>query len=144
MAVDRVKRREALLRAARDVFVGKGYHDAKVEDICARADVAKGTFYLYFPDKRSIFSELVDSVFTRIGTAILKVDTGADIESQVRHNVRAVIAVFSEDPALTRIMLSYAGGLDPAFVEKLRSFYEGLRTLLATALADGQEMGIVK
>ena len=56
MAVDRVKRREALLRAARDVFVTKGYHDAKVEDICARADVAKGTFYLYFPDKRSIFS----------------------------------------------------------------------------------------
>jgi len=143
MVVDRVRRREALLRAARDVFVTKGYHDAKIDDIVARAEIAKGTFYLYFPDKRSVFSELVDGVFARIGAAILKVDTGGDIESQVRHNMRAVIAVLTEDPALTRILLSYASGLDAAFVEKLRSFYEGVRTLLAGALAEGQEMGIV-
>jgi AcrR family transcriptional regulator len=141
--IDRVKRREALLRAARDVFVSKGYHDAHVDDIVTRAQVAKGTFYLYFPDKRSIFSELVDGVFTRMGAAIIQVDIAGDIESQVRHNMRAIIAVLTEDPALTRILLSYASGLDAAFVEKLRSFYEGVRALMAQALEDGQRMGIV-
>ncbi|MHB8875789.1 MAG: TetR/AcrR family transcriptional regulator [Myxococcaceae bacterium] len=141
--IDRVKRREALLQAARDVFVSKGYHDARVDDIVVRADVAKGTFYLYFQDKRSIFSELVDGVFARIGAAIIQVDTSADIESQVRHNMRAVIAVLTEDPALTRILLSYASGLDAAFVEKLRSFYEGVRVLFAQALTEGQHLGLV-
>ncbi len=141
--VDKAKRREVLLKAARDVFVTRGYHDARVDDIAEAAKVAKGTFYLYFHDKRSVFSELVDGAFARIGAAILEVDPGADIEAQVRHNMRAVIAVLTEDPALTRILLSYAAGLDAAFAEKLRSFYEGVRALFAKALEEGQALGIV-
>ena len=56
----REKTREKLLTAARHVFVEKGYHDAKIDDIAERAGVGKGTFYLYFKDKRAVFAELVD------------------------------------------------------------------------------------
>lgn len=141
--MDKAERRQELLRAARDVFATKGYHDAKIDDIVALAKVAKGTFYLYFPDKRSVFSDLVDLLFQRLGAAILKVDTGADVEVQIKHNIRAIVAVLLDDPALTRILLSYAAGPDPAFVMKIRSFYAGVRTLLEQSLAEGQALGIV-
>src|SRR6185312_10896655 len=85
MATSKAERRQALLKAARDVFATKGYHDAKVDDIVALAEVAKGTFYLYFPDKRSIFSELVDTLFHRLGAAILQVDPAGDVDAQVKH-----------------------------------------------------------
>jgi AcrR family transcriptional regulator len=137
------ERRQELLRAARDVFATKGYHDAKIDDIVARAKVAKGTFYLYFPDKRSIFVELVDGLFGRLGAAILKVDVQSDVEGQVKHNIRAIVAVLLDDPALTKILLSYAAGLDPAFVETVRSFYDGVKALLEASLAEGQGLGIV-
>src|SRR5436190_22459456 len=126
--MNKSERRQALLRAARDVFATKGYHDAKVDDIVALAKVAKGTFYLYFPDKRSVFSELVDLLFHRLGAAILRVDTQSDVEAQVKHNIRAIVAVLLDDPALTRILLSYAAGLDPGFMTKFRSFYDGVWT----------------
>jgi AcrR family transcriptional regulator len=141
--VDKTERRIELLRAARDVFAIKGYHDAKVDDIVGRAKVAKGTFYLYFKDKRSVFAELVDSFFTRIGAAILTVDTSADVESQVKHNIRAIVAVLLDDPLLAQILLSYAAGLDPAFITKIQSFYDGVKTLLTESLAEGQRLGIV-
>ncbi len=141
--MDRTERRQQLLHAARDVFATKGYHDAKVDDIVAAARVAKGTFYLYFPDKRSVLAELVDSLFARLGLAILTVDPGADVEAQVKHNIRAIIAVLLEDPALTRILMSYAAGLDPGFVSKVRSFYDGVKTLLTASLAEGQRLDIV-
>src|SRR4051812_3751793 len=141
--MDKAERRQELLRAARDVFATKGYHDAKVDDIVAIAKVAKGTFYLYFPDKRSVFSELVDLLFQRLGAAILRVDTQGDVEAQVKHNIRAIVAVLLDDPALTRILLSYAAGLDPGFMTKIRSFYDGVRTLLEHSLAEGQRLGIV-
>lgn len=141
--VDKSARRHELLRAARDVFATKGYHDAKIDDIVKQANVAKGTFYLYFRDKRSVFSELVDGLFTRLGAAILHVDTTLGVESQVKHNIRAIVAVFLDDPALTRILLSYAAGLDPAFVAKIRDFYDGARKLLRSALEEGQRMGII-
>ena len=128
--MDRTERRLQLLRAARDVFATKGYHDAKVDDIVALAKVAKGTFYLYFADKRSIFVELVGTLFQRIGAAVLKVDPRSDVEEQVKHNIRAIVAALLDDPALTKILFSYAAGLDPAFVTAIRSFYDGSKAML--------------
>src|SRR5438046_2663756 len=104
--------RDALLAAARDVFARKGYHVAKVEDIAQAARVAKGTVYLHFKDKRAVFAELVDGIFERLRAAIVAVDVRANVEAQVRHNIRAVLAVLMDEPALTRILLSYAEGLD--------------------------------
>jgi AcrR family transcriptional regulator len=141
--MDKTERRLALLRAARDVFATKGYHDAKVDDIVHAAQVAKGTFYLYFPDKRSVFSELVDVLFKRLGAAILKVDPASDVDAQIKHNIRATVAVLLDDPALTTILLSYATGMDPAFVTKIRSFYDGVKAILSGSLAEGQRLGIV-
>jgi AcrR family transcriptional regulator len=143
MAMDKSERRIELLRAARDVFATKGYHAAKVDDIVARASVAKGTFYLYFRDKRSVFVELVDGLFSRLGAAILTVDPGGDIEAQIKHNIRGIVAVLLDDPALTHLLLSFAPGLDPAFAEKLQSFYDGVKTLLRVSLDEGQRIGIV-
>jgi AcrR family transcriptional regulator len=141
--VDKTARRQELLRAAREVFATKGYHDAKIDDIVAAAKVAKGTFYLYFKDKRSIFSELVDGFFMRIGGAILKVHADVDVEAQVKHNIRAIVAVLLDDPHLAQILLSYAAGLDAAFVAKIKSFYDGTKMMLREALAEGQRLGII-
>ena len=142
-AMDKTERRLELLRAAQDVFSTKGYHAAKIEDIVTKAGVAKGTFYLYFPDKRSVFVELVDGLFSKLGAAILKVDPHADIEAQVKHNIRGIVAVLLDDPALTQLLLSFAPGLDPAFATKLQSFYDGVKQLLKLSLDEGQRIGLV-
>lgn len=142
-AIDKASRRQELLRAARDVFATKGFHDAKVDDICAVAGIAKGTFYLYFPDKRSVFAELVDSLFARLGQAIHTVDTKGDVAEEVKANIRAVIGVLVEDPKLTQILMSFAVGLDPEFSAKIDSFYEGSKAMMTESLRFGQRLGIV-
>ncbi len=48
-------RRDALLRAAVRVFGEHGFDCATMEEIARRADVAKGTTYLYYPSKQSIY-----------------------------------------------------------------------------------------
>lgn len=137
------ERRQELLNAASKVFASKGFHDAKVGDIAAAAKVAKGTVYLYFPDKRTIFVELIDSVFVRLGAAILRVDTDGDVVAQVKHNIRAVLSVLVDDPDTMRMLFSHARGLDPAFAAKIDSFYGGLKSMLSESLAEGQQLGIV-
>jgi AcrR family transcriptional regulator len=52
---------EAILAAALDVFVEKGFSDARLEDVAARAGVAKGTIYLYVASKEALFEALVHS-----------------------------------------------------------------------------------
>ena len=136
-------RREELLAAARKVFAEKGYHEAKVRDIAAAAGVAKGTVYLYFPDKRSLFSELIDNLFMRLSAAILRVDTGGDVEAQIKHNLRAILSVLVDDPDTMNMLFAHAAGVDPAFSAKIESLYQGLKTLLTESLEEGQELGIV-
>lgn len=50
-----------IIEAALKVFVEKGFHAAKVEDIARVAGVTKGTPYLYFRDKEDIFRAVVQS-----------------------------------------------------------------------------------
>jgi AcrR family transcriptional regulator len=140
---DKAQRRKALLEAARDVFSSKGYHEARIDDIAAAARVAKGTFYLYFPDKRTVFVELVDSLFARLATAILLVDIAGDVGGQVKHNIRAIIAVLLDDPSVTKLLLSFTAVPDQKYMQKIRSFYATAKHMLATALKNGQNMGIV-
>lgn len=51
--------RQRLLDAAEEVFGTKGFERASIVDVTRGAGVAQGTFYVYFTDKRAIFTELV-------------------------------------------------------------------------------------
>ena len=52
-------RREAILAAALAEFSERGFAAARLDDVARRAGVAKGTIYLYFRDKESLFQELI-------------------------------------------------------------------------------------
>jgi len=51
--------RRAIYDAAMELFAERSFDAVRVEDICARADVAKATFFLHFPTKASLLFEAV-------------------------------------------------------------------------------------
>src|SRR5450631_31866 len=57
-------RREAILTAALDEFSARGFEAARLDDVAKRAGVAKGTIYLYFRDKETLFQELIRAMLT--------------------------------------------------------------------------------
>ena len=57
-------RREAILSAALDEFSSSGFEAARLDDVAKRAGIAKGTIYLYFRDKESLFQELLRAMLT--------------------------------------------------------------------------------
>src|SRR5262245_6994509 len=59
-------RRQAILDAALTVFAAQGFEAARLDDVAARAGVAKGTLYLYFKDKEALFEEVVRSAISPI------------------------------------------------------------------------------
>ena len=65
-----IRTRARLLAAAEDVFGEHGYERASVTAITQAADVAQGTFYVYFPSKHAIFVELVKDFAVRVRHAL--------------------------------------------------------------------------
>ena len=80
-------RRGELLAAARRVFGAKGFDQATMDAIAEEAGVAKGTIYLYYPSKQSIY----DATFAA-GTAELTQLTDARV--QAAPTTKAAIAAF--------------------------------------------------
>ena len=64
------ERRRTILAAALDEFSARGFAATRLEDVAQRAGVAKGTIYLYFRDKESLFQELVRAMLTPLAGAI--------------------------------------------------------------------------
>ena len=145
--MDRAERRQRILECAQAVFAEKGYHRASISDIIARAGVARGTFYLYFKSKRAIFDQLLDAVLEMIDARIVRVDVSggpARVLRELHANLSGVLDVLVNRPAVARILLHEAVGLDPGFDEKQRQFYSALLTLISESLELGQQMGLIR
>lgn len=59
---ERRERIDRILRAARSVFLEKGYHGAAVRDIAAESDLSTGAIYFYFKGKDDIYGRLCEEV----------------------------------------------------------------------------------
>jgi len=60
------QRRQAILEAAIDVFSSDGFATARLDDVAAKAGVAKGTIYLFFKDKEDLFEQILLSALSPV------------------------------------------------------------------------------
>lgn len=97
--------RRALLSAAEEVFGEAGYTGASVAEIVRRAGVAQGTFYVYFPDKKAAFEELVrvlnHDMRRHLSAAIDGMDNRVEME---RAGFEAFFSWVSEHRALYKLV----------------------------------------
>lgn len=56
--LQKAKKKLHLIQAAYECFSEKGIHKSSIDEIVNKANVAKGTFYLYFKDKKDLFEQL--------------------------------------------------------------------------------------
>lgn len=101
-----------LLRAAAQVFSGRGYAATTTNHIAARAGVSIGSLYEYFPSKDALLVALLEEHLTE-GDAILNqvwsgIDTCSDVSEVVRRFARAMIDLHARDRALHRLLLEEA------------------------------------
>ena len=54
--------RQAVARAALELFIEQGYRGTPMSDVAERAGVAKGTVYRYFADKQALFAGVISDV----------------------------------------------------------------------------------
>ena len=138
-------RREAILSAALDEFSLRGFEAARLDDVAKRAGVAKGTIYLYFRDKESLFQELIRAMLTPlIGTieALGAVDVPMSVltEQIVELFVREIYETRRKD--VIRLMIS-EGRRFPKLAEfyyheVLSRIIAAVRALLRRAAARGE------
>jgi AcrR family transcriptional regulator len=146
-SMERQERRAQVLRHAKRIFARKGYHRTNVADILSRAGIARGTFYLYFQNKKDLFEELLEQVVTELTRKIERLRVGpehADPVDQLRANLARVLSYVLAERELTDILLNHSTGFDRELDEKIQNFYDRIAAMIQRSLDLGIQMNLVR
>jgi len=133
--------RQRLLEAAEAVFGERGYEHASVAEITQRAGVAQGTFYVYFPDKLTVFVKLVDDLGDRLRAEIRQGLQGLTDRIDVeREGFRSFFKFVARHRALYRIVRQ-AEFVDRAVFER---YYRRMGDAYAKGLKAAAEKGQIE
>lgn len=133
--------RQRLLEAAEQVFGERGYEHASVAEITQRAGVAQGTFYVYFPDKLTVFVKLVDDLGDRLRAEIRKGIAGLKERLDVeREGFRAFFRFVARHRSLYRIVRQAEFVDQDAF----RRYYRRMGDAYAKGLQQASDLGQIE
>jgi AcrR family transcriptional regulator len=93
------ERRQAIIDAALDEFIARGFTATRLDDVAKRAGVAKGTIYLHFKDKESMFEELIRTALVPL---IGRLHTPPPSGGSVREAVEGFARTFIQEVVSTR------------------------------------------
>ena len=144
----RDERRQQLLDAARVLFAERGYHETTVDDITRAADVAKGTFYLYFSEKREIYHEVIRGFLDLIKEfgelATEHTPSPAEYFERIQGGARRLVEVLQGNRQLARLAYREALGVDSTLTAMFRDFYREIAEMEARNLRLAVQIGVVR
>ena len=139
------ERRAAIVEAAMDEFLARGFAATRLDDVAKRAGVAKGTLYLHFKDKESMFEELIRTALVPL---IDRMAAPPPITGPVRDAVERFAETFIREIVATRrgdiIRLIVAEGprfpaiADFYFREVVSKGLAAMRALIQLAITRGE------
>ena len=96
-----------LKEAARKLFVERGYHATRPQDIAREAGLGHGTFYLHYPDKRACFLAFVEDARLELNQYLdgaRKPD--GTLEERVAATLNAIYDYSEQNPGVLRAAMT--------------------------------------
>jgi AcrR family transcriptional regulator len=123
--------------AALELFHEKGFERTTVDEITERADVAKGTFFNYFPHKESVLSYLSEEWLKRVEEQAAQPHPLA--ADRITAMFTAVASAYGENRALTHLVVT--AGMQQMFCPEPVQTRSRFVSLLNAAIVEGQAKG---
>ncbi len=148
IVLDKETRRQQLLDAAIKVFARKGYVETSIDDIITEAEVARGTFYLYFPGKKEIFLAIIDHYFellTDLVNRLMDEEWPAHLDrARFREHVLTWLRFFAHHRDLAKVIYREATSIDPQLEARWNRLRETMKDFLSERMHVLQEDGQVR
>ncbi|MES2054956.1 MAG: TetR/AcrR family transcriptional regulator [Pseudomonadota bacterium] len=132
--------RERLKIAAARVLEQKGYHALRIADVAEAAEVAEGSFYVYFRDKTEITLAVLTSLLDDFFSINLTNQSDTGPFDTIRRSNRRWLAICRNNSGLMRCMLQ-VGDADPEFAQMAqngnRRWYERIAASVTRRYPEG-------
>lgn len=131
-----------ILKAARELFVSKGFRETTLEEIAHHAEFGKGTLYNYFASKEDLFLGILDQTVDEIqAIARASVSVPGEARQKLLHYARAMIQYVKDHGELLHVVYQEMHRSDsPVNAAKLRQIIDRAQAgweMLAQPLLEG-------
>jgi AcrR family transcriptional regulator len=133
--------RQKLYEAAVDLIAERGYSATTVDDIAARAGVAKGTVYYNFPSKPALFEELLRYGVGLLTARFREAVAGQPPREAVGALIRAQLEYIQRYPAFAQLLVSEMWRTNREWQQTLRLLREEAVGVIAEVIQAGIDAG---
>ncbi|HWU56955.1 MAG TPA: TetR/AcrR family transcriptional regulator [Rhizomicrobium sp.] len=96
-----------LKRAARKLFVERGYDATRPQDIAREAGLGHGTFYLHYPDKRACFLAFIEEARLELDRHVqMRRASGTSLEQRIASTLTAIYEYADSHPGVMRAAMT--------------------------------------
>ena len=135
-------KRQGIINAAIAVFSEKGVARATVADIVARAGIAQGTFYLYFPSKLEVMGGIAEHLVARMLTHLQQRLHGLPVADRLDGLPAALFEVVGQNRELATLL--YAGMAQSPQMRRWEQIYQPIYAWLEECLVQAGQQGVVR
>ena len=147
------KRKQQIIETAKDMFIQNGFQSTHIGQVCEKLNIARGTVYQYFGNKREILYAVLEKVEERIDD-MLDLDDLRDfyksnpnpkaISKFITDRITATIQTVIEEPIVIKLIYKDIVGIDEEVISRINKFLEYITKLIARDVEEIKKRGFYK
>ena len=147
------RRKQQIIDTAKKMFLEKGFQSTHIGQVCEELDIARGTVYQYFSNKKEILYAILDTVAESIDDNFDLDDLKDFLHEKPENDViiefidkriASCLTVFSEEPIVIKLIFREIPGTDDEVVEKVSDFLGRIIATLSKEISTLCDAGIFK
>ena len=147
------RRKQQIIDAAKEMFIEKGFQSTHIGQVCEKLNIARGTVYQYFSNKKEILFALLDSVIERIDDTIdyddLKDFLNTNPEKDkllefVNKRISSSVEVFLHEPIIIKLIFKDISGIDEHIIERVDNSLLKIKRIISRDIEEAINRGIYR
>ncbi|MBN1533943.1 MAG: TetR/AcrR family transcriptional regulator [Spirochaetes bacterium] len=147
------RRKHQIVNTAKDMFIEKGFQSTHIGQVCEKLNIARGTVYQYFSNKKEILYAILYSVIERIEDIFDFDDLqeffktnpdGEQVLVFISKRISGCISVLVNEPIVIKLVYKEIVGIDSEVIDKVNESLLKIAKIIGREVKEIKTRGIYK
>ena len=147
------RRKQQIIDTAKEMFIEKGFQSTHIGQVCEKLDIARGTVYQYFSNKKEILYALLDNVLEKVEDIFDQDDLKDFFDTSpqqgrvldfINKRISSCITVLLGEPIVIKLIFKEIVGVDSEVNNKVNNSILSIEKVIAREIEGLMKMNIFK
>ena len=147
------RRKQQIIDTAKNMFIERGFQSTHIGQVCDELNIARGTVYQYFNNKKEILIALLDSIAEKIKDTLDQDDlndflknnkSSGDVENFIRSRIVSTASIILNEPIVIKLIFKDIQGIDDDITAIVDNIVQKIKSFIAEEVKKWIELKVFK